>query len=320
MIVLFLTAVSCGEKTPPPAKVNLNSSVTESVGSVTETSAKVNVTLYDGAEGYYYAIGSKEDKEAFIDGTLAGIKTQSDPSVKEITFDNLTAGTEYYIYVQAFAGDSKGQYSVAKITTQEPAKTEWDLAVAYKIGGRAEDTIMIQFTKVGADAETIEYGIGKDSDLDAFKNGTLATIKKTSNTKITNVTFYNLKRGQEYTVFVRATGDGHVGEVEMLKAKTLQLDFAMAIKEGSITTNSVAVTFTPGGDVENYKYYLGVKGDLDLFNQSIIPTIQVENDVTGPKTFTFRGLESGKDYAVFGRAFSGSGPRTETIMLEFKTL
>lgn len=314
---LCLTAAACSPK--ESKEVNLSSDVDEVIGSVTDTSISVKVTITEDAEGYYYAIGKKEDKEAFLNGTFEGIKTQTDTSVKELTFNNLVGGTNYYIYVQAFAGNSKGYYSVASITTAEPPKTEWNLDVAMEVAGTSENSIIVKINSIGADATTLYYAIGKESDLESFKNGTLGSIETSTNMKLKQVIFDKLSRGENYTVFMKTTSDDdHEGDVATLNTKTLKLEISMSVVPGSITSNSVEVTVTPSEDVLKYSYYFGVPEELDLFNQGILPGIQMETDMR-PKIHSASGLKSGAKYILFICGYA-EGARTGTKILEFETL
>lgn len=319
VVSLCLSLASCdsGET----SKTNLNISIEEVVGSVTETSVAVKVTTYEGAEGYYYAIGTAEDKDAFINGTLEGIKEQTDLSVTQITFDNLTPGQEYVVFAQAFAGSDKGQYFMTKITTKNAPKTEWDLAVSMKLASANENSINIKVESIGADAESLTYAIGKATDLESFKNGTLSTIKNTGNMQIKQLPFNGLNRGETYTVFAMAAGDNHTGEVATIDVRTLKLEFAIEIVAGTLTSTSVQIKFIPGGDVANYKYHLanGIE-ELELFEQGMIPGIKVENDVSAPKILTAENLQPGKKYAVMARPFADNGTRLNTFVKEFTTL
>lgn len=58
--------------------------------SATETSVSVDITAEKDAEGYIYAIGEAGKLNEFQNGTMEGIQTQNDPTVKSASFDGLT--------------------------------------------------------------------------------------------------------------------------------------------------------------------------------------------------------------------------------------
>ena len=105
LTAVCFTAVSCN-KTPSESTLPVEKELRVSIEltSATETSVSVDITAEKDAEGYIYAIGEAGKLNEFQNGTMEGIQTQNDPTVKSASFDGLTKATDYTIYAQAFAG------------------------------------------------------------------------------------------------------------------------------------------------------------------------------------------------------------------------
>lgn len=138
-----LLAVSCEPKTPetPDPDPTLQLEVGLSMTDHDESSVKVRVSLQKDVLGYNYAIGQATDLDAFTEGTLTDIKTQNDPTVKDITFSGLTENTEYTVFVQAFAGDKKGKVQTLSVNTTE-AYREPDLTLSMELENPTESSFV----------------------------------------------------------------------------------------------------------------------------------------------------------------------------------
>ena len=119
LTAVCFTAVSCN-KTPSESTLPVEKELGVSIEltSATETSVSVDITAEKDAEGYIYAIGEAGKLNEFQNGTMEGIQTQNDPTVKSASFDGLTKATDYTIYAQAFAGEEKGNVRQLVVTTE----------------------------------------------------------------------------------------------------------------------------------------------------------------------------------------------------------
>ena len=91
LTAVCFTAVSCN-KTPSESTLPVEKELGVSIEltSATETSVSVDITAEKDAEGYIYAIGEAGKLNEFQNGTMEGIQTQNDPTVKSASFDGLT--------------------------------------------------------------------------------------------------------------------------------------------------------------------------------------------------------------------------------------
>lgn len=317
LTAVCFTAVSCN-KTPSESTLPVEKELGVSIEltSATETSVSVDITAEKDAEGYIYAIGEAGKLNEFQNGTMEGIQTQNDPTVKSASFDGLTKATDYTIYAQAFAGEEKGNVRQLVVTTE--GEPDFDLTTTTTIDNITEDSFVIR-VEFGADTRTLVYGYGSADDLEAFENGTLSTITKVTNPTANTIIVRGMERGQEYTVFVQAVAGDKKGNVSTVSGKTLKLELELVLLEDELTSTSAVVEIRPGGDTSKYRYMLGSMEQLDYFENGTWPDIMWENDVTAPKETQATGLTPGKTYTIFAQPFAENGTRGETQIIEFTT-
>ena len=152
LTAVCFTAVSCN-KTPSESTLPVEKELGVSIEltSATETSVSVDITAEKDAEGYIYAIGEAGKLNEFQNGTMEGIQTQNDPTVKSASFDGLTKATDYTIYAQAFAGEEKGNVRQLVVTTED--EPDFDLTTTTTIDNITEDSFVIR-VEFGADTRT----------------------------------------------------------------------------------------------------------------------------------------------------------------------
>lgn len=143
LTAVCFTAVSCN-KTPSESTLPVEKELGVSIEltSATETSVSVDITAEKDAEGYIYAIGEAGKLNEFQNGTMEGIQTQNDPTVKSASFDGLTKATDYTIYAQAFAGEEKGNVRQLVVTTE--GEPDFDLTTTTTIDNITEDSFVIR--------------------------------------------------------------------------------------------------------------------------------------------------------------------------------
>lgn len=310
-----LAATSC-KKTPTPAEpANLETAI--SFNSSTETTLTVNINVQEGATGYTYAIGQASDAESFADGTMSGIMTQQDPSIAEVTFEGLTADTQYTVFAQAFnaAGEKGGVARLAAKTAAPEQAPDLNITAVMEDSDITEDSFMIRLTYT-EDVQTIEYAVATAADQEAFENGTLEGIKTTAPEKTLIIS--NLKRGTEYTVFIRAKAGELTGATQVVTGTTMQIDLSLELVEDALTTTSATIHAIPGGDASKFKYTTAVAGIDDLFVNGQWPEISWINS-PDPINIKVTGLTAGSDNTFYAQAYAANGARGTLQKLAFKT-
>lgn len=312
-----MTATSCDQPTTQEPPVEKELGVSIELVSATETSVTVDITAEKDAEGYKYAIGEAGKLSDFQNGTMEGIKTQNDPTVKEVTFDGLTKATDYTIYVQAFAGEETGNVRQKVVTTD--GEPDFDLSTSVELDNITEDSFVLK-VQYGADTRTLVYGYGSESDREAFENGTLSTITKVTNPTASTLIVRGMERGKEYTVFVQAIAGDKKGNVSTVSGKTLKLELELVLIEDELTTTSAVIEMRPSGDTFKYRYMPGAMELLSYFEDGTWPDILWETDVTAPKQTHATGLNPGDKFCIFAQPFAENGTRGEIEIIEFTTL
>lgn len=314
LVAVGFMSVSCGGETTAPTKKELG--VTIALGTLTSTSVSVIIMPQKDATGYNYAIGQASDLAAFMDGTLEGIKKQTDLSVTEVEFSGLDGGMEYTVFVQAFAGDEKGQLATRAITTpKDPSQYDFELEFNLE---PTRTEIFVRFSEIGKDVEEYDYAVGTPSDLAAFEEGTLKGITRKKGT-VKSVIISGLKEKVEYTVFVRAISGDTKGPVISKNTRTVKMVLDVVVTD--ITSTTAKVTITPSGDTARYRYALDSIEALPLFESGILPSIVFINDTTKALTLTLsEGGKPDTEYCLFTQAFAGNNTKGDIQITKFRTL
>ena len=309
---LGLAAVSCTPKEPVrPAEKQLGVSI--EVKSATENTVTAEIVAGKDATSYTYAIGEAGKLNEFTNGTMEGITTQNDPSIKEVTFEGLSKATDYTIYAQASDGQLKGTVRQRVVTTE--GQPDIDLSTSAILDNATEDSFVIK-VEFGANTRTLVYGYGNADDLEAFENGSLNTITKVNNPTSGTIIVRGMERGTEYTVFVQAVAGDQKGNVSIVSGKTLQIDLELVLVEELSTPTSATVEMRPGGDTVKYRYMLGAMELLEYFENCTWPDILWVDDVTKPFQTAVTGMAPGESYCIFAQPFAANGTRGEIEIIE----
>lgn len=314
-----LFAVSCGGKDTTngsgPDNQTLQLGVGLSLIDNTPSSITVKVSLQKDAKGYYYAIGQATDLEAFKNGTLENIQTQSDPTVKEVTFDDLAENTQYMVFVQAFAGEEKGKVQTLAVSTTEQAR-EPDLNLTMELDNATENSFVM---KIGysKDAETIAYAYGTPDDLEAFEKGSLKTISRQEAKGSKTLIVSGLERGNDYTIFARAEAGGKKGNVVTASGRTYKLELRLELIKETLTTTSGQVKVYMSGDTKKYRYAMAPLAYKELFENG--QWLETEWD-TQEKILTVEHLKAGDSCTIMAQPFAENNASGITQVITFRTL
>ncbi len=213
------------------------------------TSITVKLVPDENTASFKFALGSENDKEAFINGSLEGIITVEGKEEREHTFENLEGQTEYTLFANATnsAGDTGKTLTKTVSTANYPLGT-----VTIKEEVVTANSISVVFTP---DANTASYkiAIGTKEDRAKFEDGTLEGIETISEKEEYPKTFSGLEFLKEYTVFAQALNIKDIpGEVTELKA-TPEVDYphvGVFIKD--INTMYCITTSIPNDQVSSY--------------------------------------------------------------------
>lgn len=283
-----------------------------------ESSVKVRVSLQKDVLGYNYAIGQATDLDAFTEGTLTDIKTQNDPTVKDITFSGLTENTEYTVFVQAFAGDKKGKVQTLSVNTTE-AYREPDLTLSMELENPTESSFVLK-VKYTKDAQTIRYGYGTPADQEAFEQGKLPNIVEQEIDGASIIIINGLQRGTEYTVFAQVQAGDKKGNVAVVSGRTYKLDLEIVLLKETLTTSGAQLEIRSSGDTNKFRYTMAPPEMLDLFESGKWLDTKWENDATQAKTLTVSGLDPDTSCTIMAQPFAENNASGKTVILTFKSL
>lgn len=282
MLIASFAMVSCSKDTTEDNPQATTPSIAISVVSVSDNSVTVEFNITN-ASAYNCAIGTEDQLSSFANGTLEGIQSEIPVSQKQITFDNLTAATEYTIFAQTIVnGFTSNSVRTLKVNTAEPSNP--DLSVSLLSTGPREDILLFTLS-YGNDAKTITYALGEAGDLEAFENGTLAGIQ-TADASKKQLSFSYLEPGKEYTLFVRANSNNAQGTTYTFTEKTIFINLKFEI-ERFPGGGGADITIIPEGEIASYFFLVNVAGatatDMMMFGSGAMDEIFVKGeDVNQP--------------------------------------
>jgi len=302
--------VSCNnEEKHSPATVTIEP------GSITAESVDLTIKPNEHTVSYMFAIGKEADLEAFTNETLPGIVKVDGNKDKPHTFDGLDAETEYTVFaVGVNGGNQKGEVSTKKVTTTAYS------AANIVIDELSKDLNSIT-VKLTPDDNTLRYkfAIGKESDKEAFVNGSLEGIISIEGKDAKEHKFEELEGQAEYMVFALGTNlGGNTGEVITKTVTTADYPLGtVEIREEVVTFNSISVVFTPDANTVSYKIAIGTEEDRAKFEDGTLEGIEtIANDANDEHGKTFSGLEFLKEYTVFAQSLNIKGVPGEITELK----
>ena len=169
-----------------------------------------------------YGYGSADDLEAFENGTLSTITKVTNPTANTIIVRGMERGQEYTVFVQAVAGDKKGNVSTVSGKT---LKLELELVL---LEDELTSTSAVVEIRPGGDTSKYRYMLGSMELLDYFENGTWPDIMWENDVtapKETQAT--GLTPGETYTIFAQPFAEnGTRGETQIIEFTTPTADEA----------------------------------------------------------------------------------------------
>ena len=143
-----------------------------------------------------YGVGTAEDRESFIAGTLDGIGNEDGSVEFTKTFSRADDDRDYLIYAQAYGNENEsGAISTAAIPT-----IIGEFSVAEQFVGDESASFVIEFS---SDHYRFDYYLGTEDDKEAFANGTLeGIVSKYDEVKYTQI-YFDLEPETEYVLFTR---------------------------------------------------------------------------------------------------------------------
>ena len=263
-------SITASTTTKPPAPSDLSP-------SATSTTITLSWNAVTGATGYDVKQGASGAETAV-------------PSGASYTFSNLTANTEYTLYVRAKNSGGNSEWNLLSATTAPTQPSglnamssstgltlSWNIvdgATGYDVKQGATGAV----TAVAAVApRTIEVGLGTGLTITATVSGV-------------NHVFTGLTANTAYTLYVRARNGGGASEWTSLSATTAPAapgGLTVAATNTSLTLNWSAVTGATGYEVKQ---------------GSSSPSVSVSGT-----SHTFNDLSAGTTYRLDVRARNGAG-------------
>lgn len=158
------------------------------------------LTPASGTANYKYAISLSSDYSPFLDGSMEGIETVEGAEAKVAVFDNLTSGTYYYIYAQAYSKDNNtGGLATYKVLYAD--KNAVTVVQQYNLSGSAAFEIFYPPHYIQC-----KYYLGTKDDKDAFLNGTLEGVKTLGDLPAKMyISYFDLNPGKDYVFYAQTT-------------------------------------------------------------------------------------------------------------------
>mgnify|MGYP002580154077 CR=1 FL=1 len=186
--------------------------------NITEDSFVIRVEFGADTRTLVYGYGSADDLEAFENGTLSTITKVTNPTANTIIVRGMERGQEYTVFVQAVAGDKKGNVSTVSGKTLKLELLEDELT----------STSAVVEIRPGGDTSKYRYMLGSMELLDYFENGTWPDIMWENDVtapKETQAT--GLTPGETYTIFAQPFAEnGTRGETQIIEFTTPTADEA----------------------------------------------------------------------------------------------
>lgn len=124
--IIYAVAYDSGGNQGPLATIMLNTVPEEGLNIselfVSEQSAAFNIACGGFYNSFYFAVGKSSDKEAFLDGKLAGITRKKDVSFYTPTFFELDAQTDYVFFLSVMDKQGKDHFYEVPFKTLSPSE------------------------------------------------------------------------------------------------------------------------------------------------------------------------------------------------------
>lgn len=256
------TLLSCSEKenivvTNPPS-VTIGLADDNDPGSAT-----LLFTLSENATGFRWALGSAEDKDAFLDGTIDGIQDVEAVGTKEIPLENLEASADYTVF--AAARDAEGTEGPAAMFTFAIK----DNAVLHSIN-MLTDYVTSSSAAIRINPENywyrFEYALAAPEQKEAFENGSLKGITSREALDEFTVCYFNIEPGTGFIFYIRAYN--RYEECSETFEYAINTPEASAVPEISLDIDDQNIyegnyTFTPNSHCGKFGVFVCNAGDYD---------------------------------------------------------
>lgn len=258
MLGLSFTLASCSEDETEALiapSVVLNKIITASSDEL-----KVIITPSETTIKYEYAIGGENDLDAFLNGSLAGIKEVEGNSENTVIFSNLEASELYVIYARAYSeSDVAGPLAMLKSKTRNPltnfsVEQQYltDQAVAYTI------TPTNEYYK-------FDFAIGKAVDKEAFEAGVIDGFTTKEDFSKYTANFFDLDSDTEYIFFIRGYDrlSGLVSETHMYELRTKEKGTVAAVdfRIDYLDLYSGDYTLTPNEHCHQFAVFFAIQDE-----------------------------------------------------------
>lgn len=198
----------------------------------------VNFTPSKSVGKYTYAIGSDSDKDAFLAGTLPGIRTGEGNEASTDTFTGLVQNEVYTIFAMATTDKgTAGPLAMIKVKTRG-ALPDVNATALFVAERSAAFTI-----KGHTNYYKYVFALGREGDKDAFERGVMDGIVERSEMSEYTATYFDLDMDSDYVFYLMA-----YDRLSNLPTETFEYPFRTAAK-GTVPAVDI--------DVEHIDIYAG---------------------------------------------------------------
>ncbi len=207
------------------------------------------------SDRYIYAIGSANDREAFLSGEFEGITPAT--SAMDVTFDNLDANTSYTIYACAY--DAEGVAGSLASVNVRTSDAICNVELLYQ-GATSAGVSMAMSSTI----YQVDYALSTPGRSEEFKSGDMEEIKSMSELFSKTVNYFDLEEDSAYTFYYQYYDrKGNVSKIYEVAINTGNKESVpyVELTKGDVNIYTGDYTFTPNDLCKSYHFLVGAEGE-----------------------------------------------------------
>ncbi len=230
-----------------------------------ESSTSISATLTPDANcaWYEYAIGTSDDRAAFLAGELEGILSATE--AQDVLFEDLEENQTYTIYARGYSSnDTAGSLASFDIRCYS---VECGIETLY-VGTTSTGFLFTPSSSV----YRVDYAFDKSGLAEDFDSGDINNIKTLTEESYKAVNFFDLEEDTSYTLYYKYYDRlGGISETMEIEVKTSNKESApcVELELGEINTYIGYYTFVPNDNCSKYSFLVGADDQYSEIYDSV---------------------------------------------------